>query len=168
MNTIEKDFVEAQNTSRMPILDKEHGFYNSTTINLTPQEVFSFWQDEENVEKVLMDLPKGIENFLDLSLISAENTDDDEFEIHWENKTEAKIQGTLSFILRKAPADRGTILSAVAIFDKFNWNDEGPSTLMNIFLRRMKALSETGVLATTKGQPSGREELTEKERHTLQ
>ena len=158
MNTAE---IKTTSTSPMPRLDKEHGFYNSTTIAQPSEDIFIFCQNSQNVEKVLTDLPMDIENFFDLTLISAERTNETEFEIKWQNKPESKVQGTLTFILQKAPANRGTILSAIAVFKDLHWKDEEPSTLMNVFIKRMKALIETGVLATTKGQPSGREEITQ-------
>lgn len=140
-------------------LDKDHGFFHSATFVAEPQRVFGFCRDHNNWNKILTDLPANLENFFDLELISAENKNTDEFQISWENSKKAKIQGNLTLHISPAPLSRGTTVTAVAHFDKFHTNDEEPSDLMNVFLKRMKALIETGVLATTKGQPSGREEL---------
>lgn len=150
-----------------PSLEKEHGFFNSQTINQLPGHIFSFCQEEENVEKILSDLPDGIDNFFDLALVAADQTAADQYEIKWKNKDTAKIQGSIAFYLNLAPTGRGTVLTAMATFDQFKMNAEGPSDLINIFIKRIKALIETGEIATTKGQPSGREELKDSSEQTL-
>ena len=159
MTTPERTQQDTKAKSRFPISDKAQGFFNSATLALSPEVVFRACQNPENVKRVLSDLPKGLENFLDLTLVSAQKKTIDEFEIQWKNQATATVQGTLSFSLKKAPANRGTILSAVATFEKLKSHDEEPSDLMNVFLKRMKALIETGEIPTTKGQPSGRDEI---------
>lgn len=144
--------------SHIPISDTDHGYFNSVTIALPPNLVFNACKDERNIHKTLSDLPKDIENFLDLNFISAEQRAEDYFEIKWDSEN-SQAEGSLSFIIRKAPGDQGSIVYAFALFERLHWREEGPSNLMNIFLKRMKALIETGEIATTKGQPSGREEL---------
>ena len=168
MDTTEKNPKpsKAPKTQSIPKLEREQGFYNSTTIAKSPTVIFDFFKDKKNVEKVLTDLPKEAVNFLELDLISSAPTGAEQFEIKWKNKPSAKVQGTLSMYFKQAPADHGTILSAVAVFDEIDWKDEEPSTLMNIFLRRFKALAETGEIATTKGQPSGREEIETSDKKT--
>lgn len=161
MNMTEKNFSITPSKSQVPLVDREHGFFHSSTFNVEPQVVFDFMRDSSNIERALNDLPDTVENFFELELESAEKNAEGDFEIHWRNAESAKIQGTLNFTLREAPANRGTIIVAVAEFDSFSWKDEEPSTLINFFLRRCKALIETGVIATTKGQPSGREEINE-------
>lgn len=155
MNTSQE--ISQKTTASGPLLEKDHGYYNSQTILLDPVEVFNFCQDSQNVKKVLSDLPVDVENFLELNLLSAEQIETDQYRILWSNKS--KVSGNVTFLLKKAPFDRGTFLSAEASFDKFNFKEDGPSTLMNIFLKRFKALMETGEIPTVKGQPSGREEL---------
>lgn len=159
MNTTERELNKSESKGHFPLPEEEHGLFNSSTVRLEPDIVFDFCQKKENVEKVLADLPMGIDNFLDLTFVSAERTSQDQYEIKWKNKPESKVSGTLSFLLQKAPVDHGTILIAEAIFDNYNSKGQDPSDLMKIFLKRMKALLETGVIATTKGQPSGRDEL---------
>ena len=157
MNQTEQ--VTNSESQRGPLLEKDHGYFNSATVRLEPSEVFKFCQDESHVQKVLEDLPVDVENFLSLKLISAEDIGKDQYKIVWENKADQKISGRLIFLLTKAPIDHGTFLSAEANFESINFKTDSPSTLINIFLKRMKALMETGELATTKGQPSGREEI---------
>lgn len=149
-----------------PLLDKEHGYYNSVSVMCQPSEVFNFCQDLTNVKKTLTDLPLNVENFLDLSMASAEQIGADEYKIVMRNNPESKTVGDIIFLISSAPSDRGTYLTAEAIFEKISWNDESPSTLMKVFLKRMKMLLETGEIATTKGQPSGREEV--RQNQTLQ
>lgn len=151
-----------------PLIDKEHGYYNSVSIALDPSEVFAFCQDISNVKKTLTDLPMNVENFLDLSLTSAEQIGEDQFKIVMQNNPNSNAAGDIVFLLTRAPAGRGTYLTAEAIFEKISWHDEGPSTLMRSFLKRLQMLVETGEIATTKGQPSGREELLTDEEKTLQ
>lgn len=158
MESSEKSLYKSRSQSPIPLPDKEQGFFNSSTFALPVDEVFEFCQHPEYVEKILSDLPLNLENYLDLEFVSAEKKLD-QYEIHWENKSDAKVQGRLSFYLKKAPFKRGTILTAVANFDKFKIKSDSSSDLMNIFLKRMKALAETGEIPTTTGQPSGREEL---------
>ena len=158
MNTSQKDTHLRTQNYRIPLPEKDKGFFNSSMILLSPDEVFNFCQDSSNVEKVLTDMPVDVNNFLKLKLISAQKNSD-QYEIKWENSPETKFTGTLAFILQKAPANHGTYLLAEAVFDQFDADEEEPSLLMKVFVKRFKALMETGVLATTKGQPSGREEI---------
>lgn len=159
MNQQETLLRDNKSQSRVKIPDTSHGFFNSTTIALPAGDIFAFCQNEENLKKVLADLPSGMVNFFDLELSRSEQKTSENFELEWVNRPNSITAGTLTFILQKAPANRGTILSAIAEFEKFHSNNEEASDLVNIFLKRMKALCETGEIATTKGQPSGREEL---------
>jgi len=164
MNVSEKILEDKKSQSQVPMLDKAAGFFNSATIAKDPDSVFDFCQIEANIEKVLTDLPLGVDNFLDLTLVSARRPGSGEYEIKWQNKPGTKVKGTLQFLLKRAPANRGTLLSAIAEFKELHPKDEGPSDMMNVFLKRMKALMETGEIPTTKGQPTGQQELSEKEK----
>lgn len=161
MNASDKVSQDTKSQSRVPMVDKTAGFFNSATIAEDPDRVFDFCQNEANIEKVLTDLPLGVDNFLDLVLVSAQQPGRDEYEIRWQNRPGTKVKGTLQFLLRRAPANRGTLLSAIAEFKELHPRDEEPSDMMNVFIKRMKALIETGELPTTKGQPTGRHELQE-------
>ncbi|MFA5583485.1 MAG: hypothetical protein WDA09_04650 [Bacteriovoracaceae bacterium] len=144
-----------------PILipEKDHGYYHSANILKSPQFVYEFLQNPENVKASLQNLPEGIENFLDLELMKANATDADEYEVVWENLEDSIVSGAISFHCQRAPENRGTILLAQASFSNFSTSEDDPSELIRFFIKRLKALMETGVIATTKGQPSGREEL---------
>lgn len=142
-----------------PLLEKDHGYFHAQTIATSPEKVFEFCQDSDNVKKVLTDLPLDVDNFLDLNLVSAVQIEANQYKIQWSNKANSKLAGNVIFLIRKAPMERGTYLSAEASFAKINFRNDSPSFLMNVFLKRFKQLMETGEIATIKGQPSGREEL---------
>ena len=145
--------------SKIPLLDRDHGYYASASLTCSPQVVYQNCQNLQHVEKVLSDLPADIDNFLSLELVSAKEEGSNQFRIVWQNNKDQKIAGKLTFLIQAGPAGRGTIITSEADFKKLNFKDDSPSTLMNLFLKRMKALIETGEIPTTKGQPSGREEL---------
>lgn len=141
------------------IPDKEVGHYHSANILKSPQFVYEFLQNPENLKEALKNLPEDIENYLDLELIRANATDADEYDVTWENLEDNLISGAITFHCQRAPENRGTILLAQASFSNFSSSDDDPSELIRFFIKRLKALMETGVIATTQGQPSGREEL---------
>lgn len=134
------------------------GLYHSSSINKSPAEVYALCQRESTLKKVLSDLPEEIKNFLNLEFVSAIQVGLDTYEVHWKNKKNVEPHGTLSFIISPAPAGRGTVLIANGIFGNFSMNDEEPSDLINVFLKRVKALCETGQIATITGQPNGKDE----------
>lgn len=161
MENIQNSVERSSSANSIPQLDKEHGYFGSASVTIEPSEVYEFCQNQSHVEKVLTNLPRGVKNFLELKLIGSEQIGPDEYRLEWENAKKFS-KGKLIFILKGSPLRKGTILTAEAIFKNIKFRDDGPSTLMNIFLKRMKALIETGVLATITGQPSGREELHER------
>lgn len=141
-------------------LDKEQGFFNSTNVLLSPSEVFEFCRNPTNIQKVLSDFPEGSQSFLnDLALTTSEKDRGNHFTLKWQNGPKSKLNGSITFQVHEGPGGRGSIIVAEASFDKLNFRHEGPSDLMNMFLKKMKALIETGEMPTIKGQPSGREEL---------
>lgn len=144
-----------------PILipQKEIGHYHSANILKSPLFVYEFLQNPENLKRAMENLPEGLENYLDLELVEAHASDADEYEVVWENLEENSISGSISFHCQRAPENRGCILLALASFSNFSSSDDDPSELIRFFIKRLKALMETGVIATTQGQPSGREEL---------
>ncbi len=158
MDTSYTPSTHSQAKAGMPQLDREHGYFASATVTNALDEIVAFCRNQSNVEKVLKNLPAKIENFLSLKLESS-SADRDGHRIIWKNT--GKTSGKLIFLLHPAPRNKGTIITTEAVFDKIHFREDGPSTLMNIFLKRMKQLMETGEIATTEGQPSGREEMKE-------
>ena len=157
---------------------------HAITINKTPEEVYSFIRNFEN-------LPRILKGFIDIKMVS-ENVSQWKvqsktgFELSWSaqiteeepNKkiswasaksftaSEVKIKGSVWFI--EAPANLGTIVSLAMDYDIIGgkaaeWvafcGGEDPDTLAQTNLKRLKAYLETGEIPTTEGQPSGREEI---------
>lgn len=139
--------------------EKEIGHYHSANILKSPQFVYEFLQNPENLKQALKNLPDDLQNYLNLELIKANASDADEYEVIWENLEDSPVSGAISFHCQRAPENRGTILLAQASFSNFSSSDDDPSELIRFFVKRLKALMETGVIATIQGQPSGREEL---------
>ncbi|HXH30983.1 MAG TPA: hypothetical protein VNJ01_09245 [Bacteriovoracaceae bacterium] len=162
MNNTEGQVTSVASRTSVPHRGKEKGLYNSITVTRPLDEVISICKDPTNVEKVLSDLPEGIENFFDLTLVS---TSDDQ--LRWENKPKSKVKGTLIMDFASRPAGRGTIITSSAVLSNFALKKEESSDLMYVFLKRFKALIETGELASTKGQPSGRDELKASDKKNL-
>lgn len=133
------------------------GIYHSRSINKTPAQVYAFCQSDENFKKVLQYLPNKIKNFLDLEFVQANSISKDTYQVEWRNVQSSETQGRL--ILTVSPdAHKGSVLIANAIFANYTMENDEPSDLINILLKRIKALSETGELATTRGQPNGNDE----------
>lgn len=145
--------MEQTLTHESPALDKDHGYYAAISVTNPRQEVEDFCKSSANVEKVLSDLPGKVTNFLNLELDSVSAG-----RIVYRNRNKI-APGTLSFIVQENQFHPGAVISVDAKLEKIHFREEGPSTLMNLFLKRMKNLIETGEIPTTKGQPSGREEL---------
>lgn len=145
--------MEQTITTQGPVLHRDHGFYAAISVTNTLTEAKKFFSDPANVEKVLKDLPEGITNFLDLEAESLTGES-----LVYRNRGNL-ADGTLTFHLKEDSYHGGTIITADAKLAKISFGEEGPSTLMNTFMKRMKNLLETGEVPTTKGQPSGREEI---------
>ena len=138
--------------------DFTQGIYHSNTVNKDPLAVYEFAKVEANILQLFSDLPDGIENFFDLKLIDSSATSFTQYTVKYANNEKAKIKGELTLEMEPGPAGKGTVITAFAKFKNYSSKDEGPSDLVNVFLKRIKAMVETGVLATTKGQPSGEDE----------
>lgn len=141
----------------MPDFNK--GLYHSNTVNKEPEIVFNFVKDQANLKKILSDLPEGVENFLELEKVNSLTAANGQFKVEYKNNESAKMQGNLKIEIGSGPAGKGATLTAFADFGDYSFKDEGPSDLINIFLKRIKAMVETGMIATTKGQPNGNEEV---------
>lgn len=133
------------------------GIYHSTSVNKSPEEVYAFCQNESNLRRVLVDLPEKTKNFLDLEFVGASQTDNEAFQVNWRNKSNSEIQGTLTFIVSPS-SHKGAILIGNAVFADYTMNKEAPCDFINLFLRRLKGLAETGEIATIEGQPNGKDE----------
>lgn len=150
---------ENKSVSRFLPVAPEEGLFASMLINVDPEVVFTICQEKMSLEKVLEGLPYKADQILDLKLVSANRKDDGQFEICLKNRPDSKLSGDLTLYIAEAYNGRGTLLSAEAGLDLWAPKSDSPSTLLNAFLKRLKALVETGEIATTKGQPNGNEEI---------
>lgn len=150
----------------------------SVTINKTPQEIYRFWRQLENLPRIMSHLksveeqaegrshwtargPVGISISWD-----AEITDEQEGKrIAWRSLEGATVRNEGSVDFKEAPAGRGTEVRVrleyhppagvigAAVAKLFG---EEPSQQIAEDLRRFKRQLETGEIATTDGQSSGR------------
>jgi hypothetical protein len=146
--------------SMVNVPDLRSGLFQSITVNKDPGSVYDYLKTAKNIKNISTSLPKTVDNFLDLEFFSSQTLSPNHFEMKWRNSSEAKIQGDMTFRIEPGPLGKSTVISAEANFGKFTSKNEAPSDLINVFLKLIKAYLETGVIASTEGQPSGREEIT--------
>jgi uncharacterized membrane protein len=150
----------------------------SITINRSPQELYKFWRDFENLPKFMEDLesvtkldetrshwvalgPGGKKVEWDAEIY---NEKDGEL-IAWRSLAGSDVTNAGSVHFSPAPDGRGTYLKvalnynppggkAAALFAKLFGQE--PGQLVEHNLKRLKQLIETGEISTTEGQPSSR------------
>ena len=151
---------------------------NTITIQRSPEEIFAFWRELENLPRVMPDVrsvrrtgerrshwvargPGGKQIEWE-----AEITEERPNElISWRSLpgADADNSGTVSF--RRAPGDRGTIVrvemryrlpggSLGAAISRLVLQAPGQKTQLDLY--RLKQIMETGQVTTTEGQPAGR------------
>lgn len=149
----------------------------SVLIGKTPDEVYSFWRNLENLPRFMKHLesvettggnrskwtaigPAGYRVTWEAEIVS----DSPGKHIAWRSMpgSEMEVDGTVEF--REAPGGRGTIMDVTSqyrtpagaagnIVAKLFGKD--PAFLMKQDMRRLKALLEAGEIPTTEGQPHG-------------
>jgi len=155
----------------------------SITIGVSPNELYKFWRNFENLPQFMEDLesvtpldntrshwvakgPGGKNVEWDAEIY---NEHEGEF-IAWRSLPDADVTNAGSVHFEEAPGGRGTYLKVV-----LNYNPPGgkaaqllaklfgkePGQLVDSNLRRLKQLLEAGEIPTTEGQSSGRETSTE-------
>ncbi|MDZ8092630.1 MULTISPECIES: SRPBCC family protein [unclassified Nostoc] len=150
----------------------------TVTINKSPEELYRFWHDFENLPTFMKHL-KSVKVYNEkrshwIANAPLDNTvewdadilEDRENEfISWASVEGADIDNSGFVRFKKAPGDRGTEVKVV-----LEYNPPGgalAATVAKLFgeepeqqigdeLRRFKMLMEAGEIATTEGQPSGR------------
>jgi len=155
----------------------------SITIGVSPNELYIFWRNFENLPQFMEDLesvtpldntrshwvakgPGGKNVEWDAEIY---NEQEGEF-IAWRSLPDADVTNAGSVHFEEAPGGRGTYLKVV-----LNYNPPGgkaaqllaklfgkePGQLVDSNLRRLKQLLEAGEIPTTEGQSSGRETTNE-------
>jgi uncharacterized membrane protein len=155
----------------------------SITIGVSPNELYKFWRNFENLPQFMDDLesvtpldgnrshwvakgPGGANVEWDAEIY---NEREGEF-IAWRSLPDADVTNAGSVHFEAAPGGRGTYLKVV-----LNYNPPGgkaaqlfaklfgkePGQLVDSNLRRLKQLLEAGEIPTTEGQTSGRETSTD-------
>ncbi len=155
----------------------------SITIGVSPNELYKFWRNFENLPQFMEDLesvtqldgnrshwvakgPGGKNVEWDAEIY---NEEEGKF-IAWRSLPDADVTNAGSVHFEEAPGGRGTYLKVV-----LNYNPPGgkaaqlfaklfgkePGQMVDSNLRRLKQLLEAGEIPTTEGQSSGRETSTE-------
>lgn len=159
----------------------------AVTICKSIEEVYSFWRDFKNFPFFMKDIervdvfPNGRSHWV-LKLQSGLIAEWDvriteerpQAVISWESLPDSEVKTSGSVWFHEAPAGRGTIVCLSMNYSvpggklvelATMLKGEDPDTLALFNLRRVKAYLETGVIATTEGQPSGRDEDLDKSKH---
>ena len=150
----------------------------SVTINATPEQLFAFWRNFENLPRFMDHLesvkvidgkrshwvvkgPAHINAEWDAEII---NEVPNEL-IGWRSVNGSRVDNAGSVHFTRAAGGRGTEVKVVLRYDPpagiigatiARLFGESPSMQVQEDLRRLKALVETGEFATTENQPSGR------------
>ena len=150
----------------------------SVTINATPEQLYAFWRNFENLPRFMHNLesvevhddkrsrwvakgPAGTSVDWEAEII---NEIPNEL-IGWRSIDGSKVDNAGSVHFKPATGGRGTEVKVVLRYDPpagvFGATvskilGEDPATNVEEDLRRLKMLIETGEIATTAGQPTGR------------
>lgn len=151
----------------------------SVTINKTPEELYRFWRNFENLPQFMKHLesvqvldknlshwvakaPAGMSVEWDAQII---NEKENEL-IAWRSLDGATIANAGSVQFKRAPDGRGTVVKVAINYDAPGGTlgaaiaklfGEEPSQQIEEDVRRFKRLMEAGEIPETEGQPSGRE-----------
>jgi uncharacterized membrane protein len=150
----------------------------AVTINRSPEELYSFWRNFENLPRFMNHLesvrltgektshwvakaPAGTSVEWDAEIY---NEKDNEL-IAWRTLENADVASAGSVHFESASGGRGTVVRVILKYDPpagkigafvARLFGENPEQQIDEDLRRFKQLIETGEVATTEGQPSGR------------
>jgi len=153
---------------------------HAVTINRPIAEVYAFWRNFKNLPLFMKDLEevevltptlsrwtmefnKNIAVCWDAEIIAESKNE----MISWRSLPDSDVNQAGSVWFSEAVGKRGTVvrLSMMYTIPGGRFTElatklagEDPNSLIEINLRRMKALMETGEIPTTEGQPSGRDE----------
>ena len=153
---------------------------SSILVNCSPQEVYRFWRDIENLPRFMnrletvSDLGNGRSRWVALGPGGRSIRWDTEITSERENEhiawrslpgSDVQVDGRIDF--RQAPAGRGTLVDATIVyrpslgtsnvFAKFL--NKSASFMLRQDLRRLEALMEAGEIPTIEGQSHGRRDI---------
>jgi uncharacterized membrane protein len=158
-------------------LQREPAAWTTLLVNCTPQQAYRLWKDIEELPRFLRRLesvttldarrsrwvalgPLGRRIKWDAELaVDREN----QF-LEWRSLPGSDVRVDLRVEFREAPANRGTLISAIMEFRTTQIPGSAPlarflsknvNFLMRQDLRRLEALMETGEIPTTEGQSHG-------------
>jgi uncharacterized membrane protein len=153
----------------------------SVLINESPEELYRFWRDFENLPRFMKHLeavhvmddkrshwtakaPAGRTVEWDAEIIQERENE----LIAWRSLEDADVANAGSVRFEKAPVDRGTLVKVALNYEPpagtlgllvAKLFGEEPERQVEEDLRRFKQLIETGEIATTEGQSSGRAKM---------
>jgi uncharacterized membrane protein len=175
------DVYAGQRLAQNPMEPPEIGVSEVVAINETPQTLYAFWSNLENLPMFMSHLkavsktderlshwvakgPAGTTIEWDSEIVD----DQQDVRIGWRTLPESEIRHEGIVTFEPAPGGRGTIVHVEMIY----WPPAGkvgahlarllgeePSAQINRDLRKLKQLIEAGEVATTLGQPSGKRSL---------
>lgn len=153
----------------------------SILVNCSPQEVYRFWRDIENLPRFMnrletvSDLGNGRSRWVALGPGGRSIHWDTEITSEGENEhiawrslpgSDVQVDGRVEF--RQAPAGRGTLITANIVYSPSlatnktfaKFLNKGASFMLRQDLRRLEALMEAGEIATIEGQSHGPRDVT--------
>jgi uncharacterized membrane protein len=148
-------------------------------VNCTPQEVYRFWRDFENLPRFMNRLesvsklddrrwrwvalgPAGKSIRWDTEISNERENE----HIAWHSLPDSDIQVDGSVDFRSAPADRGTLIEVHIEYSPSlgtgklaNFLNKGANFIIRQDLRRLEAMMEAGEIPTIEGQSHGRRDF---------
>jgi uncharacterized membrane protein len=175
------DFLCGQELSRSttkPAGDGATHVETSVTINRTPEELYRFWRDFQNLPRFMNHLvsvqvsgptrshwvakgPAGTDVEWDAEIV----TDTPNQVISWRSLEGADVANAGSVRFERAPGGRGTIVRVKMQYRPMGGSvgsavakmlGKAPEKQVKVDLYRLKQILETGEAARTEGQPAGR------------
>ncbi|HKR64960.1 MAG TPA: SRPBCC family protein [Thermoanaerobaculia bacterium] len=150
----------------------------SVTINATPEQIYAFWRNFENLPRFMDHLDRVVvhDNLRSRWVAKGPAGSNVEWEaeiineipnelIGWRSVEGSQINNAGSVHFNAAPGGRGTELKVILRYDPpggvagariSKILGEDPAANVQEDLRRLKMLLEAGEIATTGGQPTGR------------
>jgi uncharacterized membrane protein len=174
--TSDEDLTGEQSTQEQIPYGNGIRVQRTLTINSSPQELYGFWRNFENLPLVMKHLQGvTVNDGRSHWIASAPGNSTVEWDaeiiqdipnekISWRSVADADVRNAGSVLFLPAPPGRGTIVKVVLEYDPpagklgqivAKLFGEEPEQQIKDDLRRFKQYAETGEIATTEGQPEG-------------